>query len=135
METVLVILIAVFTLMIFLIVQSIMPMNLGVLQKVILAILEFLISVAISYAVNKYFLITYPEHYEAQFLEGLLSAMISVICLPLYALIFFSINKLLKKIRVSRILFSLLIILVGIGLQAGAIYILDKPYIVDTQGW
>ncbi|SES88848.1 hypothetical protein SAMN03159358_0213 [Paenibacillus sp. NFR01] len=130
-----VILIAVFTLMIFLIVQSIMPMNLGVLQKVILAILEFLISVAISYAVNKYFLITYPEHYEAQFLEGLLSAMISVICLPLYALIFFSINKLLKKIRVSRILFSLLIILVGIGLQAGAIYILDKPYIVDTQGW
>ncbi|OAB27742.1 hypothetical protein PMSD_23220 [Paenibacillus macquariensis subsp. defensor] len=129
------ILILMFAIMIFLITQSIMPKKLGGIQKLILITFEFILSVTISYAVNRFFLITYPEHYKAQFLGGLFSGLISFFSLLIYALIFVIINKFFKEIGIFHVLYAILIILVGIGIQAGTIYILEQPYIIDIQGW
>ncbi|WP_438350639.1 hypothetical protein ACP8HI_08360 [Paenibacillus sp. FA6] len=129
------ILILMFVIMIFLITQSIMPKKLGGIQKLILITFEFILSVTISYAVNRFFLITYPEHYKVQFLGGLFSGLISFFSLLIYALIFVIINKFFKEVGFSHVLFAILIILVGIGIQAGTIYILEQPYSIDIQGW
>ena len=130
-----VILIVMFVIMIFLITHSIITKKLGGIQKLILITFEFILSITIPYTVNRFFLITYPEHYKAQFIEGLFSGLISFFSLPMYALIFVIINKFFKEVGIFRVIYSILIILVGIGIQAGTIYIFDQPYIIDLQGW
>lgn len=120
---------------IYLITKSIMPKNLGRIQKFILISLEFILSIMIPFSVYRLFLITYPEHYEAAFLGGLISAFFSFITIPIYAGIFVFINKFFKKVTITRVLYSILILLVGVCIQAGLIFVIEKPYIIDSWGW
>lgn len=129
------ILIVMFVIMIFLISQSIIPRKLGGIQKLILISFEFILSVTISYVVYRFFLITYPEHYKAQLLGGFFSGLITFFSLLIYTLIFVSINKFFKEVGILHVLYSILIILVGIVIQVGTIYILEQPYIINIQGW
>jgi ABC-type multidrug transport system fused ATPase/permease subunit len=101
---------------------------------------EIIVSTGISYAVFRYYLNTYPEHYKAQVFTGsLFTLIISYLSLPLYALLFYFINKFfikfINKLKILGVLCSVLIILAGVGLQVWVTYVLEEPYDTHVQGW
>ncbi|AIQ63076.1 hypothetical protein PSTEL_08190 [Paenibacillus stellifer] len=122
--------------MVFLISRSVIRKKLRRNQKILIIIIESILSIIIPLLVNNYFLKTYPEHYEAQFIDGLLNAVITLFSMPVYALAFIAINRFFNVAKVSRVVYSILLILVAIAIQAGAIYFFDQPYIIfNTPGW
>lgn len=121
--------------MVFLISRSVIRKKLRRNQKILIITIESIFSIIIPLLVNNYFLKTYPEHYEAQFIDGLLNAVITLFSMPVYALAFIAINRFFNVAKVSRVVYSILLILVAIGIQAGAVFIFDQPYIIDIQGW
>jgi hypothetical protein len=130
-----VVFVVVVTILIFLLSISLKQTRLRRNQKILIITIECILSLAIPLSVNNYFLKTYPEHYEAQFIEGLLNYIITLFSLPINMVAFIGANKIFNIAKLSRVIYSILLILAAIAIQAGAIYFLDQPYTIDTQGW
>ncbi|WP_379138823.1 hypothetical protein [Paenibacillus sp. sgz500958] len=123
--------------MIYLLTKSIIPKQLGKTLKFLLITFEFISSIMIPFSVSRLFQMIYPEHYKAAFPIGLLDLLITYCSVPIYAVVFVVINKFFKEVKASFVLYSILIILLGVGIQSGAIYVFEQPQIIDTHvhGW
>lgn len=120
------------------IVDSMKPYKNKLGTKTLIIFIETALSVALPYTIFKFFMVIFSHHYEAQFLEGLVSIIISIITIPIYGKLFAIINKKiecdLSKLKYYY-LYSVRVVLLGVVIQIVLFIILDNPFVVHVEGW